>query len=148
MAGSTTVRSAALGLALAILLPAGAEAQDKPACYAGNIVEVEWNGQWYQAEVLDVARPDGTCPITYVGYDSSWDEAVPSARLREIASTGEAPKANLCAPGAAVDVEWQGSWYEGRVLEGPRPDGMCYITYVGWSSSWDEWVTPDRLRVP
>lgn len=134
-----------LAAALALLLLGAAPAVAKPACWPGNLVEVEWQGAWYPAEVLGNLQPDGSCPITYVGYDSSWDEAVPPHRLRDTAA-GPGGQTGLCVPGAPVDVEWQGSWYEGQVVDGPRADGTCYITYVGWSSSWDEWVTPDRLR--
>lgn len=52
----------------------------------------------------------------------------------------------LCRPGQPVEVEWQSQWWAGHVLDGPMPDGSCYITYDGWHSSWDEWVTPYRLR--
>jgi hypothetical protein len=46
--------------------------------------------------------------------------------------------------GQTVDVYWGSRWWPGRVL---NRDGSRYrITYDGWSSSWDEWVGPDRLR--
>ena len=43
-----------------------------------------------------------------------------------------------------VDAFWGGRWYEATILrrDGPR----AFIHYEGWSSSYDEWVTPDRLR--
>jgi hypothetical protein len=165
------VLAAFAGLLAVSVPPSGALAQDKPVCRVGNLVEVEWNGQWYEAEVLETARADGTCPITYIGYDSGWDEAVAPERIREAAGSGaaaadppaapeppaapDAPSASEdvavpdkagCVPGATVEVEWQGRWYEAEVLEGPRADGTCYITYVGYDSSWDEWVVPGRLR--
>jgi hypothetical protein len=45
-----------------------------------DAVEVEWRGRWWPAQVV---RKEGesTC-IHYVGYDNSWDECVPPARVR------------------------------------------------------------------
>ncbi len=48
--------------------------------------------------------------------------------------------------GSLVEVEWQGTWYDARVLE---VDGnRYYITYIGYDSSWDEWVGASRIRAP
>lgn len=48
--------------------------------------------------------------------------------------------------GSLVEVEWQGIWYDARVLE---VDGnRYYITYIGYDSSWDEWVDSKRIRPP
>ncbi|MEZ5670276.1 MAG: hypothetical protein R3F55_23180 [Alphaproteobacteria bacterium] len=112
------------------------------ACLRGVAVSIEWNGGWYAGRVLDGPRPDGSCYVTYDGYDSSWDEWVSPDRLQAVGNVA----AGLCVPGSAVGIEWNGSWYPGRVLEGPGPDGSCYVGYDGYDSSWDEWVTPDRLR--
>jgi hypothetical protein len=44
----------------------------------------------------------------------------------------------------AVEIQHNGTWYHGKIL---KTDGDKYfITYEGWSDSWDEWVTIDRLR--
>lgn len=44
----------------------------------------------------------------------------------------------------AVEIESSGSWYPGKIL---KVDGdKFFVTYDGWSDSWDEWVTVDRLR--
>ncbi len=54
----------------------------------GTQVEVKWEKKWYEATILDVR--DGSHLITYKGFDSEWDEWVPSARIRpaRIASAG------------------------------------------------------------
>ncbi len=50
------------------------------------------------------------------------------------------------AVGDKVDVKWNGSWWKGEVLS---VSGDKYrVHYTGWSSSWDELVTADRLRAP
>lgn len=54
----------------------------KQANYAkGTKVEVLWKKRWYPATVLQAK--DGVHLIHYTDYDSSWDEWVPSRRIRE-----------------------------------------------------------------
>jgi hypothetical protein len=51
--------------------------------------------------------------------------------------------------GSAVEIEWRGGWYAGRVLQDDAPEegGRRYLVrYDGYSETWDEWVGPDRLR--
>jgi hypothetical protein len=47
----------------------------------GQKVQVQWNGQWWNGEVLAILS-DGRVKIHYAGWDSSWDEAVPRSRLQ------------------------------------------------------------------
>lgn len=54
-------------------------------------------------------------------------------------STMQAQKVN-----EAVEIESSGAWYPGKIL---KAEGDKYfITYEGWSDSFDEWVTVERLR--
>lgn len=48
--------------------------------------------------------------------------------------------------GTKVEVLWNGQWYPATILktEGARR----FIHYEGWNSSWDEWVTSERVRNP
>ncbi|MBI2391766.1 MAG: hypothetical protein HYV09_19405 [Deltaproteobacteria bacterium] len=46
----------------------------------GDAVDANWNGAWYQANVIALAP--GKYRVHYVGYASSWDEWVPVSRLR------------------------------------------------------------------
>lgn len=48
-------------------------------------------------------------------------------------------------PGMAVQVEWEGSWWSGKVLS-VASNGDVKIHYVGWEDSWDEYVPRKRLR--
>lgn len=64
--------------------------------------------------------------------------------LREPTRAALAPTTPLTA-GDDVEVEWQGTWYEAKVLSF-EPAGRVRIHYVGWSSSWDEAVSRDRVR--
>ncbi len=43
-----------------------------------------------------------------------------------------------------VRVEWNGEWYPAEIL---KQEGDKYlIHYDGYASSWDEWVTKDRIK--
>ncbi len=46
--------------------------------------------------------------------------------------------------GDAVDVKWKGDWYPASVIDA-KP-GQWKVHYDGYGSSWDEWVTQDRIR--
>ena len=48
--------------------------------------------------------------------------------------------------GSTVDVLWNGQWYPAmvRAVRGP---GQWLITYIGYSSAWDEVVGSDRIRL-
>jgi hypothetical protein len=48
----------------------------------GEAVEVEWEGSWYPATILE-ARRDGLHKVRYDGYDASWDEWVSLQRVRD-----------------------------------------------------------------
>ena len=99
----------------------------------GQELQVLWQGQAYKAKVLKVAGDFHL--ITYPGYGPEWDEWILSNRIVE--DTRGKP---------AVKVEWQGEWYPAVVLE--TKDGKYRIHYVGYDSSWDEWVGKDRIRFP
>ena len=45
-----------------------------------------------------------------------------------------------------VQIEHNGSWYEGKILKVNAAEGQYYVSYDGWSESWNEWVGTDRLK--
>jgi CHAT domain-containing protein/Tfp pilus assembly protein PilF len=47
---------------------------------SGDHVEVEWKGDWYQAQIIEVSA--NQYKIHYDGYASSWDEWVDNSRIR------------------------------------------------------------------
>jgi hypothetical protein len=99
-------------------------------CSVGQKAEVLWKGAWYPATVLKV--DDNQCYITYDGYDSSWNEWVEPARFRASFQIG-----------ASVRVLWRGKWYQAKVLD--ISNNLYKITYIGYDSSWDEWVESARV---
>jgi len=64
--------------------------------------------------------------------------------LVEVAPEKTAPITFKTWPvGANLVVSWSGRQYPAKVLQ--VEDGFQLITYVGWSSAWDEWVGEDRV---
>ncbi|HEV3260285.1 MAG TPA: Tudor-knot domain-containing protein, partial [Gemmataceae bacterium] len=49
-------------------------------------------------------------------------------------------------PQNQAEVEWQGTWWAAEVVK--TNGDRYYIHYTGWDNSWDEWVGPDRIRMP
>ena len=57
---------------------------------------------------------------------------------------GNHPFNHHFSAGQQVKVEWKGSWWDALVRE---VSGNQYlIHYVGFDSSWDEWVTVERIK--
>jgi hypothetical protein len=102
-------------------------------------VEVLWKGTPYEARILKV---DGDFHwITYPGWPSYWDEWVMSDR---IVASGRSTEAAMGNTEGNILVEWEGSWYPAIIL---KQEGDRYlIHYTGYNSSWDEWVTRERMR--
>jgi len=54
------------------------------------------------------------------------------------------PFNTIHAVGDQIKVEWKGSWWNAQILE---IDGERHrITYIGFDSSWDEWITAERIQ--
>ena len=45
-----------------------------------------------------------------------------------------------------VQIEHNGSWYDGKILKVNADEGTYFVSYDGWSESWNEWVGADRLK--
>lgn len=101
-------------------------------------VEVLWGGTWWTAEIVEER-----CELTkihYVGWDKRWDEWVEPERIREIK-----PRAvRTFRVGDTVDIEWQGTWWAGSIIQ--KRGQRFKVHYTGWGAEWDEWVTTTRLR--
>jgi len=140
----------------------------------GQLLQVKWGDEWWAARVLELVS-DGQVRIHYIGWSSSYDEVVVRSRIQldadalakarkaveapvkivsgkqgtngPIASSGIAVgKTMPLKPGQAVQVEWGGEWWAGKILE-LLPDGRSKIHYVGWDSTWDEIVPRSRLQL-
>jgi hypothetical protein len=100
----------------------------------GEKIHVLYGAGVFAAKVLSL---DGDFHlIRYDGYGEEWDEWVLSPRI--------VPKPD--GPMRIVQVEWNGQWFPAIILKSEKK--RFYIHYIGFESSWDEWVTPERLRIP
>jgi len=104
----------------------------------GERVEVLWQGKWYRAQIIDVK--EGQFKISYVNYDSSWDEWVDNTRLRPY-------RPKEFAKGDHVDVYWSQDkkWYPATIRRAWY--GLHFVHYDGYADEWDDWVAPDAIRV-
>jgi hypothetical protein len=99
-------------------------------------VEAKSGGSWYKARVIDAKSQQYR--VHYYGYEDSDDEWVKVEQLRDW-------KMVQYVAGSSVEVEWKGKWYPATVLKAER--GVHLIHYTGYDDSWDEWVSPDRIRL-
>lgn len=108
-------------------------AKTKPIAFAEYpvkmIVQVEWKGRYYPAEIKETR--EGFHYIHYTGYDDSWNEWVMYDRI----NTGDRKKCT---------VMWEGKWYPGELLQ--QKDGKYFIHYTGFGNDWDEWVEKERIK--
>ena len=47
--------------------------------------------------------------------------------------------------GDSAMVEWKGQWYPATITS--QSDASFRIHYKGYDNSWDEWITPARMRI-
>ena len=122
----------------------------------GDILLLRWkmgNGDqwWYLADrnSLDSKRGDyyrvrsssDTPPSTGWVSDDQTEGAEP---YPTVGVTGNRTANNSLFAGQQVKVEWNGSWWDALVRE---IDGEKYlIHYIGFDSSWDEWVHSNRIK--
>jgi hypothetical protein len=104
----------------------------------GQRIEVESNGKWYKAKIINV--DDEQVEVHYVHFDDSWDEWVSRERIRPY----QPPQ---FAEGDKVDVRWETDekWYPAIVLKAWY--GLELVRYDGYDSSSDEWVGSDSVRL-
>ena len=102
----------------------------------GDQVKVEWNGSWWDAQILEL---DGErYLITYIGFDSSWDEWVTAERIHTL--TGETFEV-----GARVEGLYpNGHWYPATIAE-VQNEGFDNFYYV---LNWDDGDEQHRQQPP
>ena len=103
----------------------------------GQRVEVNYEGKWYRAKVI---QADGDqLQVHYVSFDDSSDEWVGLDRIRPYQPA-------QFAEGDKVEVRWDDrKWYPARVLKAWY--GLHLVRYDGDDASADEWVGPTAIRL-
>ena len=114
-----------------------ADVEDAVEPRVGQRIEVNYEGKWYKAKVVDV---DGDqLQVHYVNFDDSWDEWVGPDRVRPYQPA-------QFAEGDQVEVRWDdGKWYPATVLKAWY--GLHLVRYDGYDASADEWVGPRAVRL-
>jgi hypothetical protein len=103
----------------------------------GQRIEVESEGDWYPAQIID-ARGERV-KVHFYGYEESDDEWVTADRLREM-------KRATYPVGAKVEVHSEEEWHPATVLD--VRSGIHYIQYDDYDAEWNEWAGPSRIRLP
>jgi hypothetical protein len=107
----------------------------------GSYVKALDHGQKRTGRVTAV---DGDrCTVEFYDYS---DKRTAAYAARELtASAGDVAPTLDAGVKPDCEVEWQGGWYPARLL---KTDKDKYrIHYLGYDSSWDEWVGKDRIRL-
>ena len=127
-----------------------------PSYINGDVLLLRWkmgNGDrwWYLANrnSLDTRRGDyyrvrsssDTPPST--GWTSD-DQTEGAAPYPSVVHTGNPPSTNPYSVGQQVNIEWNGQWFAGQILE--VKDDAYFITYHNYGAEWDEWVDASRLQ--
>ncbi|MEP6901431.1 MAG: agenet domain-containing protein [Actinomycetota bacterium] len=102
----------------------------------GSEVEVEQNGVWYKALIVD-SRYGAEHLVTYVGYNE--DEWVKDERIR-----GYSANRSDSRLGKKVEVLSKGKWYSARIIDRRRDE--VYVHYDGYDDTFNEWVPANRVR--
>lgn len=89
----------------------------------------------YKAKILKVEN--GFQYVTYPGWPSFWDEWVPYERIISLKNSKDKIK--------KAEVEDKGDWYPAVILK--EEQGKYFIHYLDYNCSWDEWVTPERIKL-
>lgn len=61
-----------------------------------------------------------------------------------VSTSSSYPSQNFPQIGQRVQVSWKNSWYDATIID--ARNNQYYIHYEGYGNSFDEWVTPDRIR--
>jgi len=106
---------------------------------------------WYLADrnSLDTKRGDyyrvrsssDTPPKTGWTIDDQTEGASPCPTVGNSSDKIDTPRYST---GQHVKVEWKGSWWDAMVREVDA--GKYLIHYIGFDSSWDEWVDLERIK--
>ncbi len=116
---------------------------------------VGWSATWDEDVGADRLRaPTATAqagteatpaPSASVETTAASATAEPAASAAPTATVAAAKKAAYKA-GDRVDINWKGSWHQGRVVS--LVGTQFRVHYLGWGANWDENVGADRLRPP
>ncbi|MBA3534202.1 MAG: caspase family protein [Ardenticatenales bacterium] len=117
------------------IILATAKAKSDPR--VGQRVEVEDEGDWYKARIIDARN--GKFKVHYYGWEESDQDWVGPERIRDF-------QPRQFPVGTQVEVKWKQKWFQAEVLQ--SRGGVHLIHYLDYSDEWDEWVASNRIRLP
>lgn len=110
-----------------------------------KLVEVQLKDKWYKAKLFEESEGKGRIRLVYIGHDSAEDELwLPMEGIREVTKNESVADMSQLKVGDTVNVLWKGQYYAATIMQ-TEPD-RCFVHYNGYGSSWDEWVTPGRIK--
>ncbi len=98
----------------------------------GQRVNVLYASSWYPATILKVSG--NTYYIHYTNWSDTYDEWVTADRI-QFTNYGV---------GQLIQVYDNSTWYDATILN--TRGNEYYIHFNGWGSSYDKWVTSDKVR--
>lgn len=125
----------------------------------GDEVMVEWEGKEYPAVILSAQGP-AKFKVHYEGYDDTWDELVPKARMKGFRTGSEprpeppakvrqkaleAAQTNTYRVGDHVRVEWRDRLYSAQIVDVVGKE-RYRVHYDGYGSEFDENVGLARIQ--
>ena len=73
------------------------------------------------------------------------DKVVRAYAEKDLVASTRKPAGRVATMKPDCKVEWQGTWYDAKVLKTEKDRWL--IHYIGYDESWDEWVKKDRIRL-
>ncbi len=123
----------ALGRFRPDLVMATAQKQTPPR--VGEHCEALSRGIWMKGKIIDAK--EGKLLIDWVDRPAKRDAWVEPDLVRK-------PETTAMEIGQRVQIEWNGVWYKGKVLQ--ARGGLHLVHYEGFPSTDDEWTPLKRLR--
>lgn len=104
----------------------------------GERVRVWDEGEWWSGRIIDFRDKQALVRWVKIGWDHEEQDAW-------YAYTACKPLKLVQYPvGKKVLIKWKRKWFPGKVL---KVEGAKHlISYDGWDASYNEWVSPGRLR--
>lgn len=101
----------------------------------GNYVFALYGGQWQVARITGKINGEYECEFYW--YSDKVTKRLPVDQTRQFHFVP-------FKTGTDVKIEFEKEWYDGTIV---KSDGdFYYVTYKGYDSSYNEWVTYDRIR--
>lgn len=100
----------------------------------GDFINASYEGTEKPAQILDIKGE--SLKVEFYNYSDKIVDTIP---------LGSASKIEFATHpvGKSITVMWNGKPYSAKIQK--IENGFHWITYPGWSHSWDEWVMSDRI---